>query len=174
MTKLILPKNYVEVDAPLIFLAGPIKGAPEWHDETMNFISEKAPELTSACPYMREPKENLKQYVVNGDWSRFTRNRMWERHYLDIASKKGAIMFWLPGEVNHKCEKSYGSMTRLEFGECLSDYRNDNSHSFCVGSDGKFSDLQQLLYDMSLDAPDKKMFFSLEETCDEAIKLARN
>lgn len=43
---------------------------------------------------------------------------------------------------------------------------------FCVGSDGKFSELHTIEYDLKLDAPDKKIFKTLEETCIEALRLA--
>jgi hypothetical protein len=39
MGKVIIPKTYVkDIEAPLIFLAGPVKGAPNWQDEAIIFL----------------------------------------------------------------------------------------------------------------------------------------
>ena len=63
-------------------------------------------------------------------------------------------------------------MTRIEIGQWMTNYRHDNSVRFCVGSDGKFPEMHTIDYDLQLDAPDKKIFSNLEETCAEAVRLA--
>lgn len=172
MGQIILPKIHTDIiTKPLIFLAGPIRGAPKWQDEAAKIILNKEPLATIASP-TRRINENLQKYLAEGTENYFERQRAWERHYLDLASKRGTIMFWLPGEAEHKCEKAYGAMTRIELGQWMTNYRHDNSIRFCVGSDGKFSELGTILYDLKLDAPDKKVFGTLEETCEEAIQLA--
>lgn len=81
-------------------------------------------------------------------------------------------MFWLPGEYIHDHSKSYGAMTRVELGQWMTNYRNNRSVRFCVGSDGRFPELDTIKYDLSIDAPDKQVFSTLEETCDWAIRIA--
>ncbi len=107
-----------------------------------------------------------------GDDAYFPRQRAWERHYLDLASKQGAILFWLPGEEHHDCNKVYGAITRMELGQWMTSYKHDNSIRLCIGSDSKFPELHTVQYDLSLDAPDKDIKKTLEETCFEAIRLA--
>jgi hypothetical protein len=63
-------------------------------------------------------------------------------------------------------------MTRVEIGQWMTNYRHNKSVRFCVGSDGKFPEIHTIEYDLQLDAPDKKIFSSLEETCAEAVQLA--
>lgn len=170
--KLIIPKTYIQkIDVPLIFLAGPIRGAPNWQDNAVTILLEKEKNLMIASP-RRGIREAIAQYVVNGDDAYFPRQRAWERHYLDLAAKTGAILFWLPGEVEHKCEKAYGAMTRVELGQWMTKSKQDKSVRWCIGSDGKFSELNTLLYDLSLDAPEKEVKKTLEETCAEALLLA--
>ena len=169
---LIIPKTYVaEIAGPLVFLAGPIREAPNWQDYAATFLLSKEPDLTVASP--RRGKRNpIFRYLLEGDENHFSRQREWERHYLDLASKRGAILFWLPGETLHECSKAYGAMTRLELGQVMTASRIVDFVNFCVGSDGEFSELNTIKYDLSLDAPDKFVFNTLEETCREALRLA--
>lgn len=172
MSKLIIPKTYVqELEAPLIFLAGPIISAPNWQDEAIDLLFSQEPNLVIASP-RRGVRDKIAKYIATGDETYFPRQRAWERHYLEIASKKGAILFWLPDEAEHNCKKVYGATTRFESGLILGWYRHDKSISFCVGTDGKFSEFDIMLYDFQIDAPDKEIKKDLEETCREAVRLA--
>lgn len=173
MVGVIIPKTYVlELGAQLIFLAGPIRSAPNWQDEAIDIILSQNNDLIVASP-RREIREAFAKYILQGDENYFSRQRAWERHYLDLASKTGAIMFWLPGEDYHDCKKVYGAMTRIEIGQWMTNYRHDKSVRFCVGSDGKFPELNTIRYDLQLDAPEKPILGSLEETCLEAVRLAQ-
>ena len=171
MVKLIIPKTYVqEIREPLIFLAGPINGAPNWQDEAVELLFSQNPSLVIASP-RREVRNEIEPYIATGDEDYFPRQRAWERHYLDISSKTGAILFWLPGEKKHDCQKVYGAMTRLELGQWMTRYSYDRSVRFCVGSDGYFPELHTIEYDLRLDAPDKEIRKTLAETCVEALQL---
>lgn len=174
MAGVIIPKTYLkEVEAPLIFLAGPIKSAPNWQDKAIDIILSQNKDLIVASP-RGGIREVIAPYILKGDDNYFPRQRAWERHYLDLASKTGAIMFWLPGEETHDCQKVYGAMTRLEIGQWMTNYRHDKSVRFCVGSDGKFSELHTIQYDLQLDVPEKSVFGSLKETCLEAVRLSQH
>lgn len=172
MGNVIIPKTYVsEVITPLIFLAGPIQSAPLWQDEAISYLLAENSELSIVSP-RRGVREKIAPYIIYGDEQYFPRQRAWERHYLEIASKTGAIMFWLPAEEIHNCQKSYGAMTRLELGQWMTRYQRDQSVRFCIGSDGRFPELHTIEYDLKTDAPDKVIKNSLEETCREALRLA--
>jgi len=172
MGRLVIPKTYVQdISAPLIFLAGPIKSAPIWQDEAVDFLLTQNPDLFVASPRFGI-RDKIEKYIISGEKDYFSRARAWERHYLDIASKTGAILFWLPEEAEHSCQKPYAAMTRIELGQWMMNYKHDNSVRFCIGSEDKFPGLGPIKYDLSIDAPDKKIFSSLEETCTEAVRLA--
>lgn len=174
MVKLIIPKRMSEIKIPLIFLAGPIRGAPNWQDEAVKIINEIDPEMYIVSP-RRGIRTSIAPYVLHGDETLFERQRAWERYHLEIAKYDGAIMFWLPGEIEHDCKKSYGAMTRMELGLVIAWYKqNLRSIKWCIGSDGKFSELDTIQYDLKIDAPDKKIFPTLEETCAEAVRIARS
>lgn len=173
----IIPKTYVaNLDAPLIFLAGPIGSAPNWQDKALEIILSEDSEVIIASP-RRGVRENLQKYLLSGDDNYFPRQRAWERHYLDAAGlpeseSSGAVLFWLPGEAEHNCQKVYGAMTRIELGQWMTNYRHDKRVRFCVGSDGNFPELRTIAYDLQLDAPDKDVKKTLEETCLEALRIA--
>lgn len=172
MGGVIIPKTYITpIENPLIFLAGPCGGAPLWQDEAIQIILSRESDVTIASPRW-DVRPGIAQYILSGDDAHFPRARAWERHYLDIASKTGAILFWLPGEIEHSCEKSYGAMTRLEIGQWMTQYRFDKSVRICIGTDGKFSELHTIKHDLSLDCPDLQLKGNLEETCLEALRLA--
>ena len=172
MGKLIIPKSYVsELNVPLIFLAGPIKGAPDWQNDAINILFSQESNLAIASP-KKDIGNHLLKYIAAGDNDYFQRQRAWERHYLDIAAKTGAILFWLPGEKEHNCHKVYGAMTRLELGQWMTNYKHNQSVRLCLGTDGKFPEMKTISYDLSLDAPNLSINMSLEETCRDALSLA--
>ena len=173
MGGLILPNTLVEkVDGPLIFLAGPILCAPNWQDEAVKKIIDKEPGFTVASP-RGESREKLAKYVLSGKDDAFSRQRAWELHYLHLAAKTGAIMFWLPGEEKHSCNKVYGAMTRVEIGEWLIQYSYDNSVRLCIGTDGRFPEFSPIKHDINHYAPNKKIQTTLEDTCYEARRIAK-
>ncbi|MDP3881298.1 MAG: hypothetical protein Q8Q31_00270 [Nanoarchaeota archaeon] len=176
MGKIILPKIYVEkLEWPLIFLEGPIRGAPEWQDAAIEIIFSLLNEIYVANP-QRSVKESLQPFLAQGRTDFFPRQRAWERHYIEKASldknQKGVVMMWLPKEIEHSCQKSYGAMTRVEFGEIITHIKYNPSTRFCIGTDGDFSEVDTMLYDLSLDAPNLKIFKSLRELCIEAVRIA--
>src|SRR3989304_3083097 len=144
---LIIPNTYtLKIEKPVIFLAGPIKGAPNWQEEAIDFLLSQNSDLWVASP-RGEIRESLRSSLVPGNDSFFQRQRAWEKYYLGVASSYGAILFWLPGEVEHNCAKSYGAMTRKELGEWSTAHKfvGDSVH-FCVGTDGKFSEVDTILF----------------------------
>ncbi|PWU05345.1 MAG: hypothetical protein C5B51_14770 [Terriglobia bacterium] len=172
MTHIIIPSTYLKTTSQLIFLAGPTRGAPPWQAEAIEFLAsyEHDMDLTIASPERSIPL-HMTRLVIEGDQNYFHRRRAWERYYLDVASKIGAILFWLPGEQQHNCDKVYGATTRLELGQWMVNYRHDNSVRFCIGIDHRFPDVDAIIYDLSVDAPDKPVFETLEETCIEALRI---
>ena len=165
MGKVVVPNDYVEgFNETPIFLAGPIKGAPNWHDDAIKYLFSQKDDLIIFSPNTKLNEESS-SYLFFGRKSYFPRQRAWERHYLELASKTGSVLFWLPGEEKHDCDQVYGAMTRLELGEFLGWYKFNKKVSFCVGTDGEFPEMKTLLFDLNLDSPNKTIFSTLEEAC---------
>ena len=167
MAKLISPNEfYIAIVLPLIFLAGPIRSAPKWHEKAIDYLFSKNEDVTIASPH--RPNEKI---IPS---SQFPRQRSWERHYIDNAKGYGCVMFWITGSERHDCDKVYGAMSRFELGQLFTYAETNQSTRFCVGSDGNFPELHTIEYDLKLNAPGKKIFNSLEETCNEALRIALN
>ncbi|MBT4174770.1 hypothetical protein HOC80_02670 [archaeon] len=174
MARVIIPKTWVPIDGPFVYLAGPIRGAPNWQDEAVKYLVSQKQDITIISP-RREIREAIERYVVKGEEGAFDRQRKWERQYMDMAmiGGQGVIMFWLPGETNHLCQKPYGAMTRFELGYVLANHRNDRSAKFCIGSDGNFPELRTIEVDLSIDSPLTTVYETLEATCYKALNLMK-
>ena len=171
MNSLILPNTYIEnIDTPLIYLAGPIRSAPNWQEDAIELLFSMERDLTIASPRMA--RMAIDQYIVCGDENRFKSQREWEWHYMDLASKNGAILFWMPYEYKHHCDKPYGAVTRIELGQWMTRNLFDKSLRVCYGSDGQFPEIYLIKYDLKLHDPDKIIYNTLKDTCDEALRLA--
>lgn len=161
--RVILPRTYMpKIEKPLIFLAGPIRGAPDWQEEAIQRIITNNREVIIANPRW-DARGYVKGMSIRGDENHFKRQRQWEKYYLEIAAKTGCVMFWLANAP--------GYMTRLELGLLMGEYKINRSPRFCVGGDPRFLDIETIRYDLIEDTR-KIIYSSLAETCNTAIKLA--
>lgn len=94
----------------LIFLAGPCRGAPDWHAEAAEIIAANMTEfgfdentLTLADP---------SNYCDD-----FDLQVAWETKMLERAAREGCILFWLAKEETHHPERVYAQTTSFELGE---------------------------------------------------------
>jgi hypothetical protein len=103
----------------------------------------------------------------------FDKRLNWERHYLKIASRQGAILAWLPNETQHDCEKVYGRDTRGELGEWRGRLVYDSSIKLVLGGEPGFDGIEMIKRNFLAVSPDMKFYSTLEETCAEAARQAR-
>lgn len=164
-SNLILPPNYLQtIDAPLIFLAGPIQGADDWHKNAIQILSCKAPELYIASP--------RRQIETKGDFTKEMYNEQvdWETYHLRKAGENGVVLFWLAKEFEHRCDRAYAQTSRFELAEWKMRHERDGS-KIVVGIENGFSGGRYLIRRLSQDCPDVPINDCLEETCNSAIKL---
>ena len=175
MGGILLPKTSAQTNEPIIYLAGPILNAPEWQDEASLYILKKEPNIIIATP-RSGIRDTIQPYIITEeqDKTKFPRQVAWEKEHLTIASRTGAILFWLPEQKKQldEEEKVYGALTRVEIGQWMTEYKHDPRIHICFGTDGKFSEIDQIQWYLQQYAPDKKIHATLEETCDEAIRIA--
>ena len=162
--RILLPKTYLEkIEKPLIFLAGPIRYAVDWQEKAIDYLLSNDKDIIIANPRW-DASPRIRNMAIEGESKHFERQRAWERYHIKIASHTGAVLFWLANAP--------GFMTRFELGQLTIKYEHDKSTRFCVGGEEGFMDIDTIKYDLSQDVPDKTLFYNLEETCSEAIKLA--
>lgn len=162
MATVIFPPTYCALNGPLIFLAGPIQGAPDWHREAIDLLQEVEC-LHIACPRRETPDGKFSDAVYDDQVA-------WEHHHLEQAGKNGVILFWLAREFEHRCERCYAQTTRFELGEAVTLHRWQGI-KMVVGVDPGFSNARYLQRTIARKAPKIPICGTLAETCDAARKL---
>lgn len=166
MERLIVAPNYPKFDSPLIFLAGPIQGAENWQLKAAQYILNKDQIIWVASPRRFEKEKG-----------EFTENKYndqvdWETHNLRLAGKKGTVLFWLSKEFEHSCSRAYAQTTRFELAEWKMKHQYEKSN-LALGIEKGFTGERYIKRRLSQDCPEINIKNSLEETCDEAIRLAK-
>lgn len=165
--KLITPPTYLKtIDGPLIFLAGPIQGSYKWQEKAIQIISKIAPEV-----YIANPRREID---LDKEFSPEMYNEQvdWETYHLRKAGEKGAILFWLAKETKHLCERSYAQTSRFELGEWKTRHEKDGAN-LIIGIEEGFTGAKYIRRRLAQDCPKIMICPTLEETCKEAIRLAK-
>ena len=161
--KIVLPPEIVEVNGPLIFLAGPIQGAKNWQNEAIRIIQKIDHEINIASP-RREYLDGNFVYDKQVDW---------ETHYLRKAARQGVILFWLAKEFQHDQKRAYAQTSRFELAEWKIRHERDGVR-LVVGIEDGFSGTKYIKRRFSQDCPNIPILDSLEETCKKAIELLKS
>ncbi len=140
---ILTPPHYSLKPGPTIFLAGPILGAPQWHEKAIKLLDR--PEWCIASPARDRSPE---------DTDFFAQQVTWETYWLQVSD---VILFFLAEEATHKCTRSYAQTTRFELGEWLV----KNPAKLVIGADTKFTGLRYIHERY----PDIIIHETLEETC---------
>jgi len=116
--KYITAPNWTEIpeNEKVVFLAGPIQGSTNWHEECFQIFKElcKLENVTIVSPKreigMEKNEEGYREQVL------------WETKHLHRAAKNGVVLFWFSNEKEivydpDGKQRSYGKTTRTEYGE---------------------------------------------------------
>lgn len=101
--------EYVPEDGPLVFLAGPAKGAPLWQKRAAELIQAEAPHIHIATPRSFTKGLRVDDYTLE-------RQATWEQVHLEYARRTGAIIFACPLPAEETPGRDYGRTTRNEMG----------------------------------------------------------
>lgn len=161
--KLVLqPPDIVNVEGKVVFLAGPIQGAPDWQSEAIDIIHELDSGLIVASPRKEYP-EGTFVYEKQVDW---------ETHYLRRAAKLGAIVFWLAAQTKETPGRAYAQTSRFELGEWKKEHQHGGA-KLVVGIEEGFGNARYIRRRLSQDCPDVSVLDSLTETCEKVIEELR-
>jgi hypothetical protein len=155
----LLPPDVVPVHGPLVFLAGPIQGAPDWQADAIRWFAEHAPEIAVASP-RREYAPGAFEYAAQVDW---------ETHHLRRAAECGVILFWLARETVNTPGRSYAQTTRFELGEWKVRHERDGV-GLVVGIEDAFSGARYVRHRFGQDCPRVPVVASLPEACAAAVE----
>ncbi len=141
----------------LIFLAGPIQGAFDWHEEAIKFLIENSDAII-ACP---KRKIGIEKNEIE-----YNKQVEWESKYLNAAAFKGyGILFWLPNEKEKIEGRSYAQTTRFELGEWYTYYQH-TCINLAVGIEDGFPGRRYISKKF-----DNKIKNNLIDTCKEFLKI---
>jgi len=148
--RIVLPKTFVEIDndyGPVFFLAGPIKGGNDWQYRVVKEIERYYVGFYAVLPNRYKNFHPLMLRKINGNENKFERQTSWERHYLNIASNLGCIIFWLPAEDKLNPRKDgevYARDTRGELGEWRGRMMHNKDLKVVIGAEEDFPGLSQI------------------------------
>lgn len=169
----------VEISGPLIFLAGPIQGAPLWHDEAISVIRrmDKAVHIASPCRRrlrrLTAPVESAVARITKEFSDEMYNEQVdWETHYLNRAAENGAILFWLAKEHRHICSRAYAQTSRFELGEWKERSKWIDVR-LVVGIEKGFTNERYLRRRILQDCPGVPILDTLEATCATALEIIR-
>jgi hypothetical protein len=147
------------LDGPLVYLAGPIQGAPNWQREAVDLLGAAAPDLHVACPRAVNFRGGPDLHLI------------WERAYAERAARDGVILCWLPRETAHRCSRSYAAQTRFELGEWAVRAQRGEVR-LVIGIERGFTGGPHLARRFGLDYPQVPRCRSLRQACAAAAELA--
>ncbi len=153
---LLLPPEYKDIRGPLIFLAGPIQGALDWHECAIDCLHTLNSSINIASPRRTYLDEQF-VYEAQVDW---------ETHHL---RKSSLILFWLAKEANHMCDRAYAQTTRVEIGEWMVRHQFQGK-KLVIGIEKGYTGEKYLRRRFSQDCPGVPILDSLEKSCKKVIE----
>lgn len=160
MKSLIFPPDYPEHELPHIFLAGPIQGTWDWQEAAIKILQKSEISFAIASP-RKEYLDKTFDYNAQVDW---------ETHHLQKAGQNGVILFWLAREQEHFPERAYAQTSRFELAEWKMKHQQEGIN-LVLGIEEGFSGARYIRRRFGQDCPDIQIQDTLEDTCQEALKL---
>ena len=158
------PTDYIDSSntAKVVFLGGPIQGAPDWQSTAIAKIHHEKPEVIIASP-RRKYLDGEFEYKQQVDGETF---------HLRRAGQNGIIAFWLPKEIpeQHDIGRAYAQTTRGELFEWKVRHERDDA-KLVLGVEDGFSGKKYIVLRFTEDCPDIPICQSLDEVCSRVISL---
>jgi len=164
MIKILRAPEYEIITNPLIFLAGPIQGAPDWQAEAISILSQSNAEFSIASP------RRLAEKKGNFSVDKYNEQVDWETHHLRLAGKTGVIMFWMAKEAYDVPGRAYAQTSRFELGEWKTRHELLKI-KLVLGIELGFTNEKYLRRRLKQDCHDIEIQSTLAETCAEALRL---
>ena len=158
----IQPPEIIDTTGPIIFLAGPIQGAPNWQPVAAGHIHDLDSSITVASP-RKDYQEGTFVYEKQVDW---------ETHFLRKAGKLGVIGFWLATQLEESPGRAYAQTTRFELAEWKMKHEFEGA-KITLGIEEGFGNARYIRRRFTQDCPDVNIADNLEEFCQNAVDLTR-
>ena len=133
--------NYdgIPTDAPIMFTAGPIQGAPHWQKQVIE-IAKDIPADIDTLHIANPRRETIR---VMGDFSDDDYNTQvdWEEVHILRSYKIGGILYWFAAQdPNEPYEpgRAYAQTTKIELGDTIGMIRAGQKINVVVGFDPEY------------------------------------
>jgi hypothetical protein len=157
------PPEIRAVNGDVIFLGGPIQGAPNWQAKATQKIHSINGNLIIASPRKDyKPGEFVYENQVD-----------WETHFLARAAMQGAIMFWLANQETPTPGRSYAQTTRYELSEWSMKHLILGA-KVVIGIEPGFSNERYIRRRSQQDYPNIPILSSFDETCEKVVEILNN
>ena len=156
----IQPPELVDISGPVIFLAGPIQGAPDWQSKAVSIIHSLDKDVVVASPRKDYPEGSFV----------YERQVDWETHFLNLAGKSGVVAFWLAVQAIETPSRSYAQTTRFELAEWKMKHQFEGA-KITIGIEEGFGNARYIRRRFGQDCPEVKIADTLEEMCRNAFSL---
>lgn len=183
-----IPKKIITLtptrEAPLFFLAGPIRGGGDWQHQMALELMLQCPKADIACPSRWTAKHPLAEHFFRPFSQAENRQLVWERYYMILAALRtqlrpssprpvpGCLMFWLPLESEtepHPGPEPYAMDTRRELGKYAALLEMLGAR-IVIGGDRRFFGLDVILNEFAdASAQDSFPFY---ETMEDLVSAA--
>lgn len=161
-TRVIAPPNFGPVNGPLVYLAGPIEGAPDWQAEAITQLAALDGSLNVANPRRAlAPGEELASEQID-----------WETGYLRRAEEQGTVLFWMAAEREHVPWRAYAQIARAQLFEYKARHELAGAR-VVLGIEENFSGGTYIRRRFEQETVGVPLFRTLEECCVAAAHLAR-
>jgi len=132
--RLLTPPKWTGVDEslPVVFVAGPIQGAPDFQTPLARSLIRKHPDLFVASP---------RRLVIDEKFN-YDEQVFWEQANLGRAAFNGVSVFWLAAQdhsLPYEVNRSYAQTTRFEFGQVIGRKTENPSIRIQLGIDPEYS-----------------------------------
>jgi len=155
---------------PLVFLAGPIQGAPDWQKQAVDqFSDEWAGGLSLHIANPRRENSTQQDFDTTEKYRKQTR---WERAHLFRAMSIGANVFWLACrdlEIPYPKDRPYGQTTRFEFSMAYTEARAGRPIHISLGIEPGYKGSDKYYLDLA-DELNLPVYNALETTIADALE----
>ncbi|MBU1039276.1 hypothetical protein KKC17_03600 [Patescibacteria group bacterium] len=159
------------VDCKVVYLAGPVKHAPDWHSRAIKIIHDIDPEVIIISP---------KKLVLSGfHMTEWYKECAWIKYHMDLTGgyAKGVIMFWCPPmecQERPNYNGSYAQSTRYEVGKWFTRL-NENPQEWpgkvIMGMEHGFSGARYVDFDLKADYGVEIFWGDLQEFCYKTLEI---
>ncbi len=161
---ILISPNKKETLGPVIFLAGPVRSAPDWQSDAIGLLSvNQSVDIASPRQARDESVPLSSEEVIE--------QIAWEQSYMNIAREGGVVLFWFAKPRKGEESPYYAQQSFFELGDTLAE--TGGGTSICLGIEEGFQNGEYLMETVNRKYPNLIIHKTLTEVCDQALRLIR-